>query len=573
MRVRTVKNSSGNKVVQVGNYSGKNFILHKHIGSAKNQTELEKLLIKAQQFLEKDRNPIFPPEKNKPNFIQTNKLKPLGYRRVYAYQELTKYFNLIFKTSNPYLKDLAIMRLVKPCSKLESVELLWEYFGIKYSKSNLHRKVLDLLDLEEEIFKSAIKYAKKHLDFKFQFVFYDVTTLYFEAHLKTEIDDENNKNDKNETSASKTQNVELKTKNENETQNENQNENENEKTDSNLNSKSKSNSNSDLDLTLNSNLNSALQAKSESESEQNSNSNPDSNSEIRKPGFSKDGKADLPQILIGLVVDQNGFPIYYQIFQGNKFEGHTILPVILEFKEKFKIKDLTIVADSGMLSKENLTEIEKAGLYYIIGGRVKQETKASLEKLNQELNQVHQAIAIRNDDKIKKVYQYSKSRASKDNYELKKSLERAKKILQNPAKAKKKLKFISVKNDKVSLNQTQIKKAELCAGIKSYTTNNQNLEATQIIETYHSLWKVEKAFRMSKSDLEIRPVFHRKEKAIKAHILIVFVALAMAKCIELEKGISIKKYIKEIMKILKFTLQDEITGEIISFDVSPGGFV
>jgi len=138
--------------------------------------------------------------------------------------------------------------------------------------------------------------------------------------------------------------------------------------------------------------------------------------------------------------------------------------------------------------------------------------------------------------------------------------------------AKKKLKFVTTTDQTVKINQTMLKKAKLTLGIKSYVTNNLNLDENTIIQIYHNLWQVEKAFRMSKSDLEVRPVFHRKKTTIQAHVLIVFTALIMSKVIEIEQQKSIKRYIKEILQVLEFRLQDQITGKIYSFESkSPTG--
>jgi len=541
MRIRTVKSKSGSTVVQVGYDEGKNFRIHKHIGSAKNDEELEILFEIARRVLEQGKSPLFRDTQKsealiKSDFVQISKLETLGHLRSYAYNKLSKYFEKVFTflpssshssphskskskshsdnfTLKDYLKNLSIMRITKPTSKLEAVEYLSEYFGITYSKSDLHRKLLGLLELEDKVFESAINYAKKHLGFKFQFVFYDVTTLYFETHLTHE-EKEFSLEDKIEED------------------------------------------NGDKE-------------KEDKEKEE--------ITEIRQYGFSKDKRNDLPQILIGLIVDENGFPIYYQVFEGNKFEGHTILPVIQDFKEKFKIQELTIVADSGMLSQNNLIEIDKAGLFYILGGRVKNESLANLTSINQELNSLSNLNKLDNQttfrlqttDKTitqKIVYQFSKKRYQKDKYEFEKQLKKAKLTIQNPNLAKKKLKFVTTNNQTIKLNQTMIEKTRLTLGIKSYVTNNLELDENTIIQTYHNLWNVEKAFRMSKSDLEVRPVFHRKKTTIQAHILIVFTSLVLAKVIELENNISIKKYVKEIMKVLTFQLQDKTTGQIYTFE-------
>lgn len=89
--------------------------------------------------------------------------------------------------------------------------------------------------------------------------------------------------------------------------------------------------------------------------------------DLRQCGFSKDNKFHQPQILLGLLVSTDGFPIGYQIFEGKKFEGHTLIPVIMRFKRKHKIKKFTVVADAAMISGDNITALTSAHLQYIVG--------------------------------------------------------------------------------------------------------------------------------------------------------------------------------------------------------------
>ena len=93
--------------------------------------------------------------------------------------------------------------------------------------------------------------------------------------------------------------------------------------------------------------------------------------ELRKTGFSKEGKHQHPQIVLGLLVSVDGYPLAYEIFEGNKFEGYTMLPVIDTFKKKYKLDQLVIIADSGLLSNENITELQTKGYQYILGARIK----------------------------------------------------------------------------------------------------------------------------------------------------------------------------------------------------------
>ena len=97
--------------------------------------------------------------------------------------------------------------------------------------------------------------------------------------------------------------------------------------------------------------------------------------ELRKTGFGKDGKHQHPQIVLGLLVRVGGYPLAYELFEGNKFEGHTMLPVIEIFKEKYKLMDLVVVADAGLMSGANIRELQSKGYRYSIGARIKNETK------------------------------------------------------------------------------------------------------------------------------------------------------------------------------------------------------
>ena len=92
--------------------------------------------------------------------------------------------------------------------------------------------------------------------------------------------------------------------------------------------------------------------------------------ELRKNGFSKDNKSQQPQILIALMVSKEGFPIAYEVFPGNTFEGHTFMPVIKDFIRKNEVKNFTVVADAAMISTENVNQLEANNINYIVGARL-----------------------------------------------------------------------------------------------------------------------------------------------------------------------------------------------------------
>lgn len=103
----------------------------------------------------------------------------------------------------------------------------------------------------------------------------------------------------------------------------------------------------------------------------------ESEDELRKTGFSKDGKHQHPQIVLGLLVSKGGYPLAYDIFQGNQFEGHTMLPVIDTFRDKYRLDNLVIVADAGLLSGKNMALLEEGGYEYVLGARIRQKVTKS----------------------------------------------------------------------------------------------------------------------------------------------------------------------------------------------------
>lgn len=287
--------------------------------------------------------------------------------------------------------------------------------------------------------------------------------------------------------------------------------------------------------------------------------------DFRKNGFSKDNKLNQPQILIGLVVNDTGFPIYYDIFKGNTFEGKTIIPVITTIRKKYQIKKFTVVADAGMMSKDNLSELESRGVDYVVGARIGNTKLDEVKDIASQLGSIDKKI-------IKKgniLYEYSIKRAKKDKHDNDKQIEKADYYLKNPSKVMKRSKFLS--NDKLksfTINHGLIEKNRLLEGIKGYKTNIHNLDNRLLIARYKDLWRVEQSFRIAKSDLEVRPIYHRRKNAIEYHILIVFTALCMARVIEMEKGESIKKVTDDLKDRWTITLSDEISGNSLEIELN-----
>ena len=469
MRIRKIKNSAGNIAVQVGYDQGKRFKLIKHLGSAKNQLEENHLVKQADDFINKQQLSLW----SSPTVIDQKDLVPVGYSRDTAYRYFCHAFDGVFpKMEDKILKDLVIIRITHPASKLGSIKLLHEYFGIKYSKSSLHRA---FLKADKQMFvNQLVTYAKQQLSFDFSLLFYDVTTLYFES-----VSDEM----------------------------------------------------------------------------------------LKIPGFSKDGKHSQPQILIGLVVDHHGFPVFYQIFKGNTFEGHTMLPIILEFKQTFKVKQLTIVADSAMLSEDNLSTLEEHQLTYVVGNKTIGTYRDSLAPKIKKLKQKDNSICVIVQDQRRIIYHYSRKREKKDLYEIDKAVNKAAYLARNPSK-RTKAKYLKVQAETLKVNQGLIDKHKFLAGIKSYKTNS-NLSPLLVVERYGDLWKIEKSFRMTKHDLKARPIFHRKEEAIQAHILIVFAANAVARHVELQTHKPISQVVKDLMRIIDVKFKLKNSNQIYSLTLPP----
>jgi len=237
-----------------------------------------------------------------------------------------------------------------------------------------------------------------------------------------------------------------------------------------------------------------------------------------------------------------------------------MIPVINKFIDKHSVKGFTIVADAAMISMNNIKDLIKNELSYIVGAR--------LGNLPMELiDQIYETLPKEDGAKIRLktdygwlICDYSHMRYRKDKYEMDKQIEKAKEAIESSSK-RKRLKFTKAKNEKLTLNEELIEKIEKLLGIKGYFSNLDETLASNktIIERYHDLYKIEQAFRISKSDLQIRPIYHFKEQPIYLHVLICFIALAISKHIEIITGYSIKKFITESKKITDARIINKIT--------------
>jgi len=282
--------------------------------------------------------------------------------------------------------------------------------------------------------------------------------------------------------------------------------------------------------------------------------------DLRKTGFSKDSKSQQPQILVGLMVSKEGFPLAFDIFPGNTFEGHTILPVVRAFILKNNVKRFTVVADAAMISADNIKELKAEGIHYIVGARLGNLPQSIFEEINAKImREDGKTIRIKT-DKGYLICSFSNTRYRKDKYEMDKQILKAQTIIKSPSKNTK-AKFVKAHNEKLKINDDLIQKTTKLLGIKGYYTDmsEQDISTSKVIERYHELYKVEQAFRVAKSDLETRPIFHFKEDPIKLHLLICFLALVISKHIEIKTGLSIKRFNTEVKKVADAKMVNKLT--------------
>ena len=284
----------------------------------------------------------------------------------------------------------------------------------------------------------------------------------------------------------------------------------------------------------------------------------DRQDDLRKTGFSKEGRHSNPQIILGLLVSLDGYPLAYCIHEGNKYEGHTMLPVIREFVARYSLDDFIVVADSGLMTGANINELEAEGCKYIIGSRIKNEPEdikrqiLSLDKANGVIHEIDKGGGRR------LLIGYADRRAQKDVHNRDKGILRLEKAYRSGRLSKENInrrgynKFLDMEgNTTVSINYDRIQEDEQWDGLKGYLTNT-DIPTSDVVTAYHNLWNVEKAFRIAKSKIEIRPMFHFTRRRIEAHICICFVALKVYKELErLLKLSDIKMSVDKVINMAK----------------------
>lgn len=314
MFVRKKKNKSGVISIQVIDKSSGKYKVYKTIGSSSDLAEIEKLTVKARAYI---------------NELTDN----LEFDFEDSQLNIEKFLKCITALKLSGI-DLVLYRLVYPKSKLKTTEYLYRFSQKSYSEDDIYLYMDKLYNKQKDLVQQiSFEHTQLILGSEISVVFYDVTTIYFEA---------------------------------------------------------------------------------------------DQEDDLRKTGFSKEGKHQNPQIVLGLLVSKNGYPLAYDIFEGNKFEGHTMLPIIDTFKGKYNLDQLVIIADSGLLSSSNIDELKAKRYEFILGARIKSESKSTKEKIL-ALKLKNGESEIIEKDNLKLIVTFSDSRAKKDKQNREKGLRKLEK--------------------------------------------------------------------------------------------------------------------------------------------------
>lgn len=457
MFLRRRKNKSGSESVQVVESNRSGYKVVKSLGSFRDESELRSLERKAQQWIDDQRGPKLPFSWETDDII-TDFMSTLANSQVRVYGPELVYGSLYDRIGYNAIDDemfrhLVVCRLFNPGSKLKTIDYMSRYLHVNKSVDSIYRFIDRLSPAEGCGVKhqvERISYAQtlKVLGGKVGVVFYDMTTLYFEA--------------------------------------------------------------ADED-------------------------------DLRLCGFSKEGRHRNPQIFLGLLVTMGGNPIGYEIFEGNIHDSRTLIPMVESLAGRFGFERPVIIADAGLLSKKNLEALDAAGYQYILGARPKNDSV----KVKNKILSMHlgsgQVRSFTREDGRRVVVSMSDKRARKDAKNRRDGLRRLEKKLGAGKLTKSDInnrgynKYLHMEGEiKISIDYDKFNADAAWDGIKAYITNSK-LSKQKIITNYHDLWFIERAFRMNKTDLRIRPIYHRLRNRIEGHICICFTAYTIM--LELERRI------------------------------------
>jgi len=469
MFVRQLKNRSGSTSVQVISKVHGKYKVYKTIGSAITQQKIDELILLGKKEIKNatKQNEIFVSKEDTQADLLFDALSNASIKTLGPEITFGKIYDFIGfgQIKEDMFRHLVVSRIAFPLSKLKTIDYLYRYQGVMLDIDAVYR-FLDKLNsrLKDQVEHIAFAHTLRVLNGNISVVFYDMTTLYFEA--------------------------------------------------------------SDED-------------------------------DLRKAGFSKDGKHQNPQIFIGLLVGLGGYAIGYDIYEGNTYEGHTLIPFIEKISKKFNLNKPVIVADAGLLSNENIKALEENQYEYIIGARLKNESEKIKTIIIGSKFKDGTMLSIAKSAETRLVVNFSSTRASKDSYNRQRGLRRLEKQIRVGKLTKSSInnkgynKYLKMTGDvSIEIDYEKYARDDKWDGLKGYFTNTK-LTDSEVLENYKNLWHIEKAFRMSKTDLRIRPIYHRLQNRIEAHICISFTAYCVYK--ELERVLYAEKSTLSLKKAAEIT--------------------
>lgn len=457
MFVSLNKNKSGSTSVLVLKKVGRSNKLVKSFGSSKDEKEIHRMVEQAKIFIKKETGtfynlfspPLIPSVDDFVSNLSNEQISVVGPEEIFG-----KLFDHVgYGDIGGLFRSLVLSRLVAPGSKLKTVDYLWRYNGISCDINKVYRyldklcsREADKSDIKERVEQITFAHSATKMQGCIDVVFYDISTLYFEA--------------------------------------------------------------ADED-------------------------------DLRRTGFSKDGKFDCPQVLLGLLITREGLPISYEIFEGDLSEKKTFIPLLKRAQEKFGFGKPIVVADAGLLSRQNIATLVADGYEYILGARIKNEKSSVRERILSLSLKDGEVRSVTTDDGLRIVVSFSEKRRKRDAHNREKGLARLREKVATGKLGKKHInnrgynKYLRLEGEAtVSIDLEAYEQDSAWDGLKGYVTNTK-LSDEEVIANYHNLWFIERAFRMNKTDLRIRPMYHRLRNRIEGHICICFCAYVIQ--LELER--------------------------------------
>jgi transposase len=262
----------------------------------------------------------------------------------------------------------------------------------------------------------------------------------------------------------------------------------------------------------------------------------DQHEDLLEYGFSKIRRGDLKQIVVGVIMSKQGIPLGHEVFEGNRNDVTCFSQIINQVSEKYKVDRVIMVGDRGMISKNNIRHLEQKNYKYIFGYRmrtIRQEDRHKVfsEKEFRKLKNVDLQFKEATYDGKRLIVCYSEERAEKDRLHRENILERIKDkiksgklsaIVENTHYKR----FLRIRGEKPVIDTDKVKRDAMYDGMFVLTTNT-NQSALAVVEAYKDLWQVELAFRQLKSELEMGPIYHWKDRRIRAHVMICFLAFVL----------------------------------------------